>query len=181
MTPSRPEPARGGVSPAVQDRLTEAASRCRAAGETWTAPRDRVYRLLLEAEVPLGAYDLIDHLSRPGQPVGPPTVYRALEFLLRLGLVHRIESRNAFVACAHPGAPHQAQFAICERCGRAEELTLDTPEVARASALLGFEVRSALLEVSGLCPACQRQGGTRAPVKQSRRVQQRGGRPVRWI
>jgi Fur family zinc uptake transcriptional regulator len=114
-----------------------------------------VLELLLEADAPLKAYDLIAAYGEGGEPAKPPTVYRALEFLERLGFAHRIESLNAYVPCRLDGAGHRAAFLICECCGAAEEFEPDfAPQLAAAEAH-GYAVTGVTLEARGLCPACR--------------------------
>ena len=152
VPPGQPRPRASARS--VERRVGEAAERCRGAGETWSEPRRRVYELLLKAGKPTGAYDLIATLSTPARPVGPPTVYRALDFLLRMGLAHRIEGRNAFVACAFPEVPHQAGFVTCDACGRTAELVSPFTQIGVA-ADSGFDIRTVILEMRGLCAECR--------------------------
>lgn len=113
--------------------------------------------LVWQSHGPIGAYDLLERLRGLRTGAAPPTVYRALDFLMDQGLVHRIARLNAFVGCDHPEAPHQGQFLICTSCGTAAELT--EPEIARAidrrAAALGFQVESRTVEVTGLCPRCR--------------------------
>lgn len=147
---------RGVTDHLVADRLATARTRCEAAGERWTPPRARAYELLLRADGPARAYDLVARFDRQGGSAKPPTVYRALDFLLALGLAHRIESRNMFVACVHPGAPHNAQFLICDCCMRAFELDLGAREIAHAAAFeRGYALTGWMAEAAGLCPSCQ--------------------------
>lgn len=139
---------------AQQAALAEAGARCKAQGEAWTSPRRRIYVLLLAAGTPQTAYDLIEsHKRRQHRYVGPPTVYRALDFLVAVGLAHRVESRKAYVACAAPDAPHAASFLICDACGRADELPQDLHQWDQAAA--GFQVRCAIFELRGSCAACR--------------------------
>ncbi len=87
----------------------------------------------------------------------PPTVYRALEFLLAQGLIHRIESLNAYVGCVHPDGAHGGQFLICTGCGATAEVhdpRVDAA-VARRAEELGFAVARKTIEIAGLCPPCQ--------------------------
>ena len=89
----------------------------------------------------------------------PPTVYRALEFLLAQGLIHRIESLNAYVGCVHPDGAHGGQFLICTGCGATAEVhdpRVDAA-VARRAEELGFAVARKTIEVEGLCPPCQQR------------------------
>ena len=140
---------------ALKRALGQAESHCVNTQERLTAPRKRVLELLLEADAPLKAYDLIAAFGEAGQPAKPPTVYRALEFLERLGFVHRIESLNAYVPCRLDGVGHKAAFLICECCGAAEEFEPDfTPQLA-AAATHGYAVSGITLEARGLCPACR--------------------------
>ncbi len=140
---------------ALQRALGQAESHCVNAQERLTAPRKRVLELLLEADAPLKAYDLIAAFGEAGQPAKPPTVYRALEFLERLGFAHRIESLNAYVPCRLDGVGHRAAFLICECCGAAEEFEPDFAPQLAAAAAHGYAVSGITLEARGLCPACR--------------------------
>ena len=139
---------------ALAAALTDADARLAAADERMTGPRRRVLELLLEAGAPVKAYDLIAAYGEGGAK--PPTVYRALEFLERLGFAHRLESLNAYVACRRSGEVHAAAFLICECCGATEEIE---PEVASgveaAADAHGYRLRGLMLEARGLCPACR--------------------------
>ncbi|MEQ8815448.1 MAG: transcriptional repressor [Thalassobaculum sp.] len=155
----------------VADALAAAEVVCRQRGARLTDLRRQVLELIWESHAPIGAYELIDKLSRAresdgeGGRVAPPTVYRALEFLIEQGLVHRIESRNAFVGCAQPEHPHRGYFLICETCGVAHELgggALDANLRATARDM-GFEIRRITIEVAGRCPACCRAGTDARP------------------
>ena len=132
---------------------------CQERGLRLTPIRARVLGLIAEAGKPLKAYDLLDRV-RSGEGAGasaPPTVYRALDFLLANGFIHKLESVNAFVACHHPNTDqHSVPFLICDRCHSAVELE-DRQVVAaldeRARAL-GFVPQAQTLEVHGLCAKC---------------------------
>jgi Fur family zinc uptake transcriptional regulator len=135
--------------------LGAAESRCSATHERLTQPRRRVLELLLEAHAPLKAYDLIAAFGETGEPAKPPTVYRALEFLERMGFAHRIESLNAYVPCRLDGLDHSAGFLICDCCGAAEEFEPDFAPGLAAAEAKGYAVSAVTLEARGLCPACQ--------------------------
>ena len=133
---------------------------CSERGLRLTEIRARVLGLVADAGKPIKAYDLLDKV-REGEGAGaaaPPTVYRALDFLLANGFIHKLESVNAFVACHHPNAAqHSAPFLICDACHKAVELedehvvaTLDAQ--ARA---LGFSPQTQTLELHGLCAVCE--------------------------
>jgi Fur family transcriptional regulator, zinc uptake regulator len=139
---------------ALRQALGVAEARCVATHERLTPPRRRVLELLLGADAPQKAYDLIAAYGEQGAPAKPPTVYRALEFLERLGFAHRIESLNAYVPCRIEGG-HAAAFLICDCCGAAQEFEPDfEPQLAAAKAA-GYAVRSVTLEARGLCAACR--------------------------
>ncbi len=138
----------------LQAALDRARERCSTGGQRWTAPRERVYELLLKAGAPVKAYDLMDAYQE-GRAAKPPTVYRALEFLEHFGLVHRIASLNAYMACGSDDEDHAAAFLICDCCGSAEEFEPGRVTSASAAAAAhGFKARAIALEVRGLCQQC---------------------------
>src|SRR5580698_6773388 len=116
--------------------IAHAEAHCAARAQRLTPIRRQVLEALLASHKPLGAYEIIEHLAqrsaaRQNRPA-PITIYRALDFLRENGLVHRIESRNAFVACVHNhGTDDLVVFLICERCGAVGE----APGGAAAEAL----------------------------------------------
>ena len=142
----------------VSHALAEADSLCARQGVRLTALRKRVLELVWQSHKPLGAYDILAVLSeQDGRRAAPPTVYRALDFLLENGLVHRIASLNAFVGCSHPEHPHQGQFLICRACHAATELEQATisQAIVDSAAGVGFVVEGQTVEVVGLCAGCQ--------------------------
>lgn len=131
---------------------------CLKQGLRLTALRRRVLELVWQSHKPLGAYDILAVLSeQDGRRAAPPTVYRALDFLLDNNLVHRIASLNAFIGCNHPEHAHQGQFLICRDCHVAVELEHKTISDAIVESALGvgFAVEGQTVEVIGLCAACQ--------------------------
>lgn len=142
----------------VSHALTEAESICTRQGLRLTALRKRVLELVWHSHKPLGAYDILGVLSEEdGRRAAPPTVYRALDFLLENGLVHRIASLNAFIGCSHPEHPHQGQFLICRACSAAIELeqAAISDAIVGAAADVGFVVERQTVEVVGLCAGCR--------------------------
>ena len=132
---------------------------CHERGLRLTPIRARVLGLVADAGKPIKAYDLLEQV-REGEGAGaaaPPTVYRALDFLLANGFIHKLESINAFVACHHPNAiRHSVPFLICEGCNTATELE-DASIVSALDAAarsLGFAPQAQTLEVHGLCARC---------------------------
>src|SRR3989338_4065999 len=145
-------------SQCVSSALADADALCAQQGVRLTALRRRVLELVWHSHKPLGAYDILAVLSETdGRRAAPPTVYRALDFLLENGLVHRIASLNAFVGCSHPEQPHQGPFLICLQCNAAIELEQATisDAIISSAAGVGFAVESQTVEVVGLCAGCQ--------------------------
>jgi Fur family transcriptional regulator, zinc uptake regulator len=137
--------------------LAHAEATCARAGARLTPIRRRVLELLLEDHRALGAYAILDRLRAEGLGAQPPVAYRALDFLVRHRLAHRIEHLNAFVACAHPGRAHAPVFLICRGCSAVAEAPAAPVMAAlgRAAAAAGFLVDRAMVEAEGLCPACR--------------------------
>ena len=127
-------------------------------GVQFTPIRRAVLETLLQFDQPIGAYDLIRELeAKLGRVVSPPTVYRALDFLLEQKFVARIETKNAFVPCAYPDHEHACVFFICETCGHSAEVEnkkIDTLFEQDAAAL-GFQIGKRVIEMQGLCATCQ--------------------------
>jgi len=141
----------------VADALSEAARLCRDRGVRLTALRARVLEIVWQSHKPLGAYDILAVLAAEGRSAAPPTVYRALEFLLEQGLVHRLSSLNAFVGCSRPGHTGSGQFLICKTCGNAAELNDSGVEraITRSALSQGFDAVRHTVEISGVCPECR--------------------------
>ena len=142
----------------VHNALAEAESICARQGLRLTELRKRVLELVWQSHKPLGAYDILGVLSElDGRRAAPPTVYRALDFLLENGLVHRIASLNAFVGCNRPEHAHQGQFLICRICHAAIELEQSaiSEAIVASAAGVGFVVESQTVEVVGLCAGCR--------------------------
>jgi Fur family zinc uptake transcriptional regulator len=143
----------------AEDAFSQAERICAARGQKFTPIRRQVLGALLSSHRPLGAYEIIDELAKDMPRPAPITVYRALDFLIENGLVHRIESRNAFLACAHNhDDTAMVAFLICETCGSVGEIP-STP-LARsfndAARRTGFAPRLSVIEITGLCAHCQK-------------------------
>jgi Fur family zinc uptake transcriptional regulator len=145
----------------VEQAMQNAERICRERGLRFTRQRKRVLRLVWNSHKPVGAYDILDELNRDGQRAAPPTVYRALEFLIEADLVHRLDSLNAFVGCADPNVPHAGQFLICRDCRTVTEL--DDRDISglieKSAASQGFTALHQTLEVQGICQSCQQPSG----------------------
>lgn len=139
--------------------LSHAEEVCERRSQKFTPIRRQVLQALLSSHRPLGAYEIIDELAGSMPRPAPITVYRALEFLMANGLVHRLESRNAYLACAHDHDSVAAvALLICEACGLAGEipaaaLAQDINTAVRAS---GFAPKLSVVEITGICSNCQK-------------------------
>ena len=142
----------------VSGALSAADAVCAQNGARLTALRRRVLELVWQSHRPLGAYDILGVLSsEDGRRAAPPTVYRALDFLLEHGLIHRLASLNAFIGCNHPGQTHQGHFFICRQCGTAIEVAQPAigAAILAAAGEVGFAAEGQTVEVVGLCAQCR--------------------------
>jgi Fur family transcriptional regulator, zinc uptake regulator len=141
----------------VDAALSVAQEICAARGARLTKLRRRVLELVWQGHSAVKAYDLLRELGPDDGAAKPPTIYRALDFLIEHGLVHRLESLNAYVGCPEPGRRHEGQFLICRHCGQVREMV--APAVDRAiadrAAEAGFEVAQRTVEVHGTCRTCR--------------------------
>jgi Fur family transcriptional regulator, zinc uptake regulator len=142
------------------EAMVQAEAICAKRGQRLTSIRRQVLGALLSSHKPLGAYEIIDVLAAEGRRPAPITIYRALDFLRDHGLVHRIESRNAFIACIHShdtGA--LVVFLICEQCGAVgEALSAGAAETLRSAArLAGFMPKTPVIEIAGICAHCRKE------------------------
>jgi len=146
----------------VDTAMAIARKTCLEAGVRLTPTREQVLFLIWQSHKPLGAYDIIAQLSEhkhqlSKKVVAPPTVYRALEFLLEQGFIHRIASLNAFVGCSLHRAEHMSQFLLCSACGIAIEMASDSinQAIRQKADSFGFAIKAETIEVIGLCSCCQ--------------------------
>ena len=121
-----------------------------------TPVRRKVLEILLQGNRAMGAYAILDVLRRDGFGSQPPVVYRALDFLVSCGFVHKIERMNAFVACDHPEDHHSPAFLICRVCETVEETQTAPAKTALGGAARasGFQIERTVVEAEGVCPSC---------------------------
>ena len=140
------------------DAMAQAEALCAARAQRLTPMRRQVLAVLASSHKPLGAYEIMDIIAQKGPRPAPITIYRALEFLLANGLVHRIESRNAFIACIHN---HESgalvAFLICERCGAVGEAPAGalSESLTAATKKAGFAPKMSVIEITGVCSHCR--------------------------
>lgn len=151
-------PMRRASGYSAVDPVQEAERICEQRNARFTYMRRAVFEVLCEAGRPLGAYDIMERLSRVlNKHLGPPTVYRALEFLLKHRLIARIESRNAFVPNTDPSHRNAGVFFICMHCGSAAEMedSAIAKLLRKDAATLGFEIGKQVVELQGTCANCR--------------------------
>ncbi len=154
-------PPRHDHDACIDAAMDEAERLCRERGVKLTTLRRRVLELIWQSHRPVTAYALLELLVREGRRAQAPTVYRSLQFLLDAGLIHRIESLNAYVGCTRPRQRHDVGIFICESCGEVAEVS--DPgigrSIMRAASRVGFDARSGVIEVSGTCRTCSERVG----------------------
>lgn len=147
-------------SSCVAEALARAEACCDGRGARLTPLRRRVLEALVDGHMPLGAYELVERLGGGDNPAprpAPMSVYRALDFLVSEGFAHRLESRNAYIACGHAHADDDVVvFLICERCGATAEVASHAVgrDLAWATRAAGFAPRTRVIEIAGTCARC---------------------------
>lgn len=136
----------------VKEQIETARKICLEAGERFTPLREHVLELVIEDGGAVKAYDLLDRLKPERGSPKPPTVYRALDFLSKLGLIHRVEALNAFIACDHSHDGDLAEFFICEDCDKVQERHAHDHGACKPD---GFMIRRSVVEHYGTCSDCK--------------------------
>jgi Fur family zinc uptake transcriptional regulator len=142
----------------VEEAVADAVRICRERGSRFTERRRQVLELIWTSHEPVGAYEILDMMNaKKSARIAPMTVYRAIDFLMANGLVHRIASRNVYVGCSHPDSRHAGYFLICRECGRVAEYDEDViSSVLRDGAQhAGFDAISPMIEIEGRCLDCR--------------------------
>jgi len=141
----------------IEKSVSTVETLCKSEELILTPVRKRVLEILLEEHQAMGAYKILDRLRQDGFGAQPPIAYRALDFLVNNGFVHKIERLNAFIACAHVGEKHSPAFLICRICESvAEALPKNSKGILnRAASTAGFMIEEAVLEAQGICPNCK--------------------------
>jgi len=152
--------------------LDAAARLAESRGLRLTATRARVLEIVAEHHKPIGAYDILQRLAGERGRAAPPTVYRALAFLVEQGFVHRIDSLNAFVACFDAEHRHDAGFLICQTCRTVEEIAEPSlgEHIRTLVAARGFKAVRSVVEISGTCAACSAAAARAKPLSKGKMV-----------
>ena len=141
----------------IPHQLERADLLCKQRGVRFTPTRRNVFTLISGYQGAVSAYDLLDKLKELEPNAKPPTVYRALDFLLAQGFVHKVESLNAFLFCEHFDEHHPMQLLICNQCGLVVELHDEAINQAfeQQAQLNGFVITNQSIEAHGQCRQCQ--------------------------
>ncbi len=135
-------------------------------GRKFGANQLRVFDTLLQDHNATSAYDLVERIARCGKRLQPVQVYRALDGLIEIGIVHRVQSRNAYVACDSLGDCHNPQFLLCSSCNRVAELASNTVAsvISKTAKQANFVLQQGLVELIGLCPDCAENQNEQKPI-----------------
>lgn len=137
--------------------LEQARAVCNENGARFTPVREQVFSFLADSSGSVGAYELLSQLQQVDAKAKPPTIYRALDFLIEQGFVHKVESQNAYVLCSHFAEKHRAQLLICDQCGFVKEVDITAIDTAltQAADSNGFKIHKQTVEAHGLCRSCR--------------------------
>lgn len=141
-----------------QNVLDKAYTHCVNHGYRFTDPRERVLKILVNENKPLGAYEILQRLSQEMDSPKPPTVYRAIQFWHQEGFIHCIDSLKSYVACTGGHHVGQAQFFICSECDFVQEVgsIIDFKPVTELAHTIHFTITSYTVEIKGLCANCHK-------------------------
>jgi Fur family zinc uptake transcriptional regulator len=140
----------------IQRAIATAEKVCAARRVNLTPLRKRIFEIVWRQHEPIGAYEILAELSREREKAAPPTVYRALEFLQEAGLVHRLDTLNAFLGCDRPEDEHAGQFLVCSVCRRVAEIedSVASRALQDRARSLGFRLEASAVEIKAVCTQC---------------------------
>ncbi len=140
----------------TSELISRAEQICAKRGTRLTEQRKDVLSSVAESHNAVGAYQIIERMASGGARPAPITIYRALDFLLEHDLVHKIESRNAYVACSGAHTNDQPTLLICDQCGNVDEVIEASVNVSlqNTAVLKKFSVKKTVIELSGTCNQC---------------------------
>lgn len=140
----------------IDAALLHAKEICLTQGWRLTPIRQRVLELVWQSHKAVKAYDLLDVLQSEQASAKPPTVYRALDFLLEAGLIHKVNSLNAFVGCSHPTKKHRCMFLICQECGQVDECCDEdlSKSLQKVADKANYHLTNIAVELTGRCASC---------------------------
>lgn len=137
--------------------LAIAVQICRDHGERLTNQRRKILKLAMEQTSPLiKAYTLLGKMQEHDKTVAPPTVYRALNFFVSVGLMHKIEALNAYLICTHLHCQHQSLILVCEKCEFVKEISAEdsVSNIDKSCSKHGFSASRQDFLIIGTCKKC---------------------------
>ncbi len=142
----------------LDEAMKKAVAICQHQGLQFTPLRKKVLQMVWQDHYPTKAYDILGKLNQRGASAKPPTVYRALDFLLKYGMVHKLHSINAFIGCSHPQQHRACYFLICSQCGEVRECCNSSLDqvISNTSSKNKFAFKHITLEINGQCSQCQK-------------------------
>jgi len=145
------------MTDSANNLLYRAQQLCITRAVRFTPIRQQIFLLMAQHNAMISAYDLLAQLQQLEPNAKPPTVYRALDFLLEEGFIHKIESSNAFILCPHFGEKHPSQLLLCKSCGGVIELhNAEIEELLQSLAdEHGFAITTKTVEAHGICADCR--------------------------
>ena len=148
--------AKKGINMKNQKVIARAQQYCLANREKFTLPRRRVLEVLVSQPGALGAYDIIKALSDTGNEVNPPTVYRAIDFWVKHGFAHKIETLKAYIACCNQHPHQHSIMMVCDRCQKIKEISLKSLPQQLKTILkeCQFNLAKSIMEITGCCQDC---------------------------
>ena len=140
----------------IDDALKKADLICQDKGLRFTKIRRFIFKQICKSHKPAKAYDLLSEVSKMNYSAKPPTVYRALDFLMDNGFIHKINTLNAYITCSHSLKHNQCYFIICNKCEEVQECCDDsiTDSINTTLAQNRFSYKDIALEISGSCNNC---------------------------
>lgn len=140
----------------IEEALNNAQIICQERGVRFTDLRRRVLEMIWISHAPAKAYDILDKLQQETGSAKPPTVYRALDFLLDNRLIHKLNSLNAYMGCAHPHICNDCYFLICTECSEVKECcnTDLAQSISETTHRHNFQAKSTTVEIEGICQEC---------------------------
>ena len=140
----------------ISSTLKQAETLCLERKILFTQLRKTVFKLIWQSHIPIKAYDILQQLQKKDPAAKPITVYRALDFLLKNNMVHKLESQNTYFGCTHPGELHNCYFLVCKKCHIVEEGCKSDllQNIYTNLKQKNFVVEHVTLEIQGLCKNC---------------------------
>lgn len=141
----------------ISSAIQEAETLCKTRETRLTPIRRKILELVWQSHSPSKAYDILSRFRHEIPSAEPPTIYRALDFLLKERFIHKIEHLNAYIGCMHPQSSDSCFFLICKNCHHIQELSKPALSDTIAQTLNEhfFSVQHVSLEIQGLCKACK--------------------------